>query len=226
MNRYKLVQCMIIISCFAICLMGVSFAGYTDCISVLHNVTTAKMDYTSKFDGNMLNVELDGDESIKILNLLKDESYEILYSLGRKDRGNISLKKISHEYIGDITVNLTDFVQEGKVIETNDFMIQVMPKSLGTFQCYHDFDGIKGKITLKKISDPIVIEEKVNLSELPEEIQLQIEEGELVSNIKSDTEIEDEDVLLSLNIEAEYGFEIPLSYNQFNADIIKQSVEE
>jgi len=223
-----------IISTLAVCLMGISYAAFTDQATIFHNVKTANMQYNFSVGEDCLNIELDSSTSDYLLNLKQGGTYSIPYSLNTKDLDNVPLKRLNNKYIGSISIDLHDvnLAQDNKGIELSS----LLPSSLGTFDCYHDFDGMNGTITLLKTSDPIALELTINKSDLSQELQTEIENLLVEKTAEDNLELEEdtesafdkEDVeieeiielkeVANFTMEGYYSFEIPLQFDQFNAN--------
>lgn len=250
MKRFKAIRWILTMACIVVCLMGINYAYFTGQLTISSKIKTANMKYSFSNGGNILNITLDSEVTINLLNLPKNETYILTYSL-KSNSKNVPLKKIENKNIGSISIDLKDIeiTQDNKDLEVSTLVNNSIPKSLGTFDCYHDFDGVNGTITLIKQSEPTNLNLVINKNELTidEQKQLGIEES-LVEQIiidntsasqilkkenkGTDTQLDQETQIVEtmqikeelkertvINIDATYGFEIPLEYLQFNANV-------
>lgn len=223
MRHFRLVKWMSIILSITIGGMGISYSAYTDNISIDNIIQTGSMNYVYETGSDILRIELDPDSSNKLLHLLEGEKYIIPYSLKKTEQGNVRMGKINNKLIGDIEITLDDMyvIKEGEHIPLiMDEPIGV-PDSLGTFECYHDYDGEKGSITLIKKSQYKAPELTIYKEDLPGLLQEQLE-------INVPSSIEDEvtgdefeykeaiEEIATFMVWGNYSFEIELNYSQYN----------
>lgn len=250
MKRYKAFRWIITMSCVVVSLMGISYAYFGEKLTISSKIQTANMKYSFSDGGNILNITLDSEVTLKLLNLAKDEIYTLEYSLKSNDK-NVPLKKIVDKHIGSISIDLEDVIsQDSNEVKVSSIVNNSIPDSIGTFDCYHDFDGVNGTITLIKQTEPTNLNIVINKEDLTveEQKQLGIEEtlveriivdntiankeleteGKDLEKIQLDQTIQTVDTIqiqeelkerAVINIEATYGFEIPLVYDQFNGKV-------
>jgi hypothetical protein len=135
--------------------LGVGYAYFTDVLTIESNIDTGNMDYTFSIEGDTLNVSLDYKASNTLWNMKKGDKYTIEYTVDSKDADNVSLKKIDNKWIASVTINRASFLckQNGLVISPPASVVACIPTSLGSYECYHNFDGKNGTITLVKAFD-------------------------------------------------------------------------
>lgn len=235
MGHSKTLKWLILMISIVISLMGIGYASFTHHIEMLNNISTSSMQYNISFEENSIDISLDSDTSYRLLNLNQGDSYELTYNLN-KDKGNVPLKKINNKYIGSVTIHLNDVKIDNHAIpiDNSSFVLSCIPNTIGSFECFHNFDGANGTITLIKQSEPMDVNCEINKSELSQEMQQQLGidtslEEVVEEEIKKDLEVvqiveeievieEIEEVAL-INIEGTYGFEIPLQFDQYNANV-------
>ena len=247
MKGFKAIRWLLTMACVVVCLMGINYAYFTGQLNISSKIESANMKYS---DGG-LDITLHSEATNHLMNLAKDGSYSLTYSLNSNNKNNIPLKKIENESIGNISIKLENvkLTQDGKELDSS-FIYNRIPNILGTFDCYHDFDGVNGTITMIKQSEPTNLNVVINKNELSKEAQilLGIEESldkkviidntivgkeiekeiEITESIQLEQEmymiesIKIEEELMEraiLTIDATYGFQIPLEYDQFNANV-------
>ena len=243
MKGFKAIRWLLTMACVVVCLMGINYAYFTGQLNISSKIETASMKYS---DGG-LDITLHSEATIHLMNLAKDGTYSLTYSLNSNNKNNVPLKKIKNKNIGNISIKLKNVkvTQDGKELNSS-FVYNRIPNILGTFDCYHDFDGVNGTITMIKQSEPTNINLVINKNELSKEAQilLGIEESldkkviidntivgkeiEITESIQLEQEmymiesIKIEEELMEraiLTIDATYGFQIPLEYDQFNANV-------
>lgn len=235
MRHFKAVKWVSLILSLAICLMGISYSAHTDHVNILNMVKTGDMDYIFDIGGNTLKIELDTETSNELLHLQEGGEYLIPYRLKNDGQDNIPMQKIDNMLIGEITISLKEMfvIKDGEsTLLPSDIPIGI-PDSLGTFQCYHDYDGENGTIKLIKKSQPKESELTVNIDDLPSMLREQLAGNSSTSETHESKTMEDDEELTgdvveyietteevgTLMITGNYSFEIELGYNQFNANI-------
>lgn len=229
MGHSKTLKWMILMVSIVISLMGIGYASFTHHIEMLNNISTSSMQYNISFEENSINISLDSDTSYHLLNLNQGDAYDLTYSLN-KEKGNVPLKKINNKYIGSVTIHLNDVKIDNNAIhiDNSSFVLSCIPNTIGSFECFHNFDGVNGTITLIKQTEPMNVNCEINKSELSQEMQqlLGIDnslEEVVEEKIKKDSEVvqivEEVKEVALINIEGTYGFEIPLQFDQYNANV-------
>lgn len=230
--------------CTIVCLLGVSYAGYTSSLRITQDVRTARMDYIFSSDDKTLNITFGQSVANYFLNMKPGENYTISYQLDSQSIRNVPLKSIDHKYVGSIDINLVSVLTnlpQGLSNENLNYLTSLLPGSLGEFECYNDFDNNMGMITLVKKTEPEAINCNKNKSELPPALLLELgiaetDESSLKSekesaNENSDLDIGDQDkildeqqitesapnIVMTIGVEGTYGFNIPLHFEQFNS---------
>lgn len=180
----------IYVASIAVCLLGVSYAAYTDNLVVNSRINSAKMNYSFTFDGKNLNVTLDSSTANYMLSMGQGDRYEIDYSINNDDHNNIPLKSISNKYIGSIDIQLKNSEFQ---MQNYGYLLSLLPSSLGIFECYHDFDGTNGTISLIKVSQAQQLNTVINKKALPIEILQQLGLANNADDIDNDqSELVDE----------------------------------
>lgn len=251
MKHFKTIRWLLTMACIVVCLMGVNYAYYTGQIKISNQVKTATMNYSINNMGNTLDIMLDTDSTFNLMNLEKGGKYILSYSL-RSNGHNVPLKKIESESIGSITIGLRSMTitKDNMNLDGLSFINKSIPNSIGTFDCYHNFDGVNGTITLIKKTDVSSFNLEFNKNDLDitDQIKLGIEESldkEIIidntikdgdldknekrkDNSKTDSNLQIIETIETveeimeraiINIEAIYGFQIPLDYEQYNANV-------
>ncbi len=238
MKSLAFVKILMVVSCITITLLGVSYARFTDKMDIVQNVTTANMNYVFETDGKNLNVFLGSDTASELLLMNEGDTYQLVYNLKKLNINDIELKNIQNEYLGTISIELKSVNQTMQMEELD--LSSYLPGSLGDFDCYHDFDGMTGKITLVKKSSRVILSgSSINLSALPSDLQEQIKVT-IEEKINTDDDVEQVDfeiiddtigeplgsknegiespqTVFTLTVEGTYCFEIPLHFDQYNA---------
>jgi hypothetical protein len=161
---------------FVFCLLGINYAWHTDNLIIFSNISTGGMEYSFDQGGKSLTVLLDSAAANELLKLERGASYQLSYTLKKDDRNSIALKSIQHEYMGNIAVNLNSVTcsYQGAPLTPSAVIQSLIPGSLGSFECYNDFQGCYGTITLIKTSDPTETNNRISVEELDSELQAQL----------------------------------------------------
>lgn len=214
-----------LIMCSVICLLGVSYAGFTNSLSITKKVTTAKMDYVFSSDNKTLEVVFDSENSRMLLNMMQGDKYQIPYQLDSQDIENVPLKEINNKYLGSIPINLISInLQQSN--DARSFFASYLPSTLGTFSVYHDFKDSSGTITLVKDTEPEVANCSVNMSSISPEVQQQLgiyrpTEEEIIDESEDEEDTTGQTspkTAMTISLEGTYGFSIPLHFDQFNTN--------
>lgn len=157
MRTIRLAKWMAIICCMVVCLSGISYAYYTDQITINADISTGNMGYSFAQVGEVLYVTITSPVSDYLLSMNKGETYAIEYQISEDNSETIPLKVVDQEYIASISIHMSSYIcrQNGVIIQAPLAVTESIPTSLGTFDCYHSFDGINGVIILEKKSDPL-----------------------------------------------------------------------
>lgn len=251
MRQFKTIRWLLTMACIVVCLMGVNYAYFAGQINISSQVKTATMNYSFNDMGSTLDIILDTDSTFQLMNLEKGGEYKLTYSL-KSDGDNVPLKKIENESIGSITIGLKSMIitKDNMKLDGLSFVNNSIPNSIGTFDCYHTFDGVNGTLTLFKQTDAssfmlefnkndldindqiklgieesldkeIIIDNTINGSDLDEKVKGE-DKSKIDNNLQIIETIETVEEIMEraiINIEAIYGFQIPLDYDQYNANV-------